>query len=215
MLILMFWSVLIFSSVRTKWKRQSTVGLELLAEAGRMFLPTHYLYPPAPPTLDVYLYRSHAHHHLAPPLMPHILTHTELHPHWYLLTGRTGGTGSYRTTNKEQLINIWRKINFLLWAEKVLKTSFLLRLRFWFCVRFGDMVLELKLVLTLLQPQNIMWAIIRRQSDHQTSRFWSTNLFDYIRFQVFTFSINMKTMFVTCFCVFDGLSLKLSLLNTK
>uniref|UniRef100_A0A3Q1IY11 Homeobox domain-containing protein n=1 Tax=Anabas testudineus TaxID=64144 RepID=A0A3Q1IY11_ANATE len=68
-----------YQNRRTKWKRQSAVGLELLAEAGRMFLPTHYLYPPAPPTLDLYLYRSHAHHHLAPPLLPHILSHTEPH----------------------------------------------------------------------------------------------------------------------------------------
>lgn len=67
--------------LRTKWKRQSAVGLELLAEAGRMFLPTHYLYPPATPTLDLYLYRSHAHsQHLAPPLLPHFLTHSEPPP---------------------------------------------------------------------------------------------------------------------------------------
>lgn len=67
---------------RTKWKRQSAAGLELLAEAGRMFLPTHYLYPPAPPTMNLYLYRSHAHqHHPAPPLLPHILTHTQPLPH--------------------------------------------------------------------------------------------------------------------------------------
>ncbi|XP_070689473.1 barH-like homeobox 1a [Pempheris klunzingeri] len=70
-----------YQNRRTKWKRQSAVGLELLAEAGRMFLPTHYLYPPAPPTLDLYLYRSHAPpHHPAPPLLPRILTHVEPHP---------------------------------------------------------------------------------------------------------------------------------------
>ncbi|XP_034547580.1 barH-like homeobox 1a [Notolabrus celidotus] len=72
-----------YQNRRTKWKRQSAVGLEFLAEAGRMFLPTHFLYPPAPPTLDMYLYRNHAHHHPhhhhhpAPPLLPHILTHNE------------------------------------------------------------------------------------------------------------------------------------------
>ncbi|XP_042277976.1 barH-like homeobox 1a [Thunnus maccoyii] len=70
-----------YQNRRTKWKRQSAVGLELLAEASRMFLPTPYLYPPAPPTLDLYLYRGHAHHHHpAPPLLPRILTHTEPHP---------------------------------------------------------------------------------------------------------------------------------------
>ncbi|XP_035854794.1 barH-like homeobox 1a [Sander lucioperca] len=73
-----------YQNRRTKWKRQSAVGLELLAEAGRMFLPTHYLYPPAPSTLDLYLYRSHApphhHHHPAPPLLSRVLTHTEPHP---------------------------------------------------------------------------------------------------------------------------------------
>ncbi|XP_078105754.1 LOW QUALITY PROTEIN: barH-like homeobox 1a [Sander vitreus] len=73
-----------YQNRRTKWKRQSAVGLELLAEASRMFLPTHYLYPPAPPTLDLYLYRSHApphhHHHPAPPLLPRMLTHMEPHP---------------------------------------------------------------------------------------------------------------------------------------
>ncbi|XP_071328449.1 barH-like homeobox 1a [Trachinotus anak] len=69
-----------YQNRRTKWKRQSAAGLELLAEAGRMFLPTHYLYPPAPPTLDLYLYRSHTHNQTAPPLLPCILTHTEPHP---------------------------------------------------------------------------------------------------------------------------------------
>ncbi|KAG7999652.1 BarH-like 1 homeobox protein [Nibea albiflora] len=59
-----------YQNRRTKWKRQSSVGLELLAEAGRIFLPAHFLYPAAPPTLDRYLYPGHAHHHQAPPLMP-------------------------------------------------------------------------------------------------------------------------------------------------
>ncbi|XP_033933644.1 barH-like 1 homeobox protein [Pseudochaenichthys georgianus] len=36
-----------------QWKRQS-VGMEL------MFLPPHFLFPPAAPTLDMYLYRGHA-----------------------------------------------------------------------------------------------------------------------------------------------------------
>ncbi|KAM8761399.1 barH-like homeobox 1a [Acanthopagrus schlegelii] len=67
-----------YQNRRTKWKRQSAVGLELLAEAGRMFLPSHYLYPPAPPTLDLYLYRGQTpHHHPAPPLLPRVLTHTD------------------------------------------------------------------------------------------------------------------------------------------
>ncbi|XP_020505439.2 barH-like homeobox 1a [Labrus bergylta] len=68
-----------YQNRRTKWKRQSAVGLELLAEAGRMFLPNHFLYPPAQPTMDMYLYRNHTHHHLAPPLLPRVLTHTEPH----------------------------------------------------------------------------------------------------------------------------------------
>ncbi|XP_068617052.1 barH-like homeobox 1a [Brachionichthys hirsutus] len=62
-----------YQNRRTKWKRQSSVGLELLAEAGRMFLPTHYLYPPAPPTLDLYLYQNPAFHHQAPPLPSRVL----------------------------------------------------------------------------------------------------------------------------------------------
>ncbi|KAK5871769.1 hypothetical protein PBY51_004630 [Eleginops maclovinus] len=58
-----------YQNRRTKWKRQS-VGLELLAGAGRMYLPPHFLFPPAPPTLDLYLYRGHAPlHHQAPPLL--------------------------------------------------------------------------------------------------------------------------------------------------
>ncbi|KAM7415499.1 hypothetical protein PAMA_017823 [Pampus argenteus] len=64
-----------YQNRRTKWKRQSAAGLELLAEAGRLFMPTPYLYPPAPPTLELYLYRGHAHPHPAPPLLPRILTH--------------------------------------------------------------------------------------------------------------------------------------------
>ncbi|CAK6982905.1 barH-like homeobox 1a [Scomber scombrus] len=65
-----------YQNRRTKWKRQSAVGLEFLAEAGRMFLPSPFLFPPAPPSLDLYLYRGHA-HHPAPHLMPRLLTHTE------------------------------------------------------------------------------------------------------------------------------------------
>ncbi|XP_041644415.1 barH-like homeobox 1a [Cheilinus undulatus] len=62
-----------YQNRRTKWKRQSAVGLELLAEAGRMFLPPHFLYPPAPPAMDMYLYRNHTHQHpLAPPLLPRV-----------------------------------------------------------------------------------------------------------------------------------------------
>ncbi|KAM3867589.1 barH-like homeobox 1a [Diretmus argenteus] len=67
-----------YQNRRTKWKRQSAVGLELLAEAGRMFPPPHYLYPPtAPPGLDLYLYRGHvppAPHHT---LLPRVLIHME------------------------------------------------------------------------------------------------------------------------------------------
>ncbi|KAM7390989.1 hypothetical protein PAMP_021707 [Pampus punctatissimus] len=69
-----------YQNRRTKWKRQSAAGLELLAEAGRLFLPTPYLYPPVPSTVELYLYRGHAHQHPALPLLPRILTHTELHP---------------------------------------------------------------------------------------------------------------------------------------
>ncbi|XP_075938599.1 barH-like homeobox 1a [Anarhichas minor] len=70
-----------YQNRRTKWKRQSAVGLELLAEAGRMFLPTHFLYPRAPPTPDLYLYRGPASHHQVPPLLPRVLTHSGPHPH--------------------------------------------------------------------------------------------------------------------------------------
>uniref|UniRef100_I3IWB8 BarH-like homeobox 1a n=1 Tax=Oreochromis niloticus TaxID=8128 RepID=I3IWB8_ORENI len=61
-----------YQNRRTKWKRQSAAGLELLAEASRMFLPTHYLYPPAPPTMNLYLTASatpHPHPHSAPSLL--------------------------------------------------------------------------------------------------------------------------------------------------
>ncbi|XP_068559161.1 barH-like homeobox 1a [Cebidichthys violaceus] len=70
-----------YQNRRTKWKRQSAVGLELLAEAGRMFLPTHFLYPHAPPTPDLYLYRGPASHHQVPPLLPRVLTLSGPHPH--------------------------------------------------------------------------------------------------------------------------------------
>ncbi|KAK2838221.1 hypothetical protein Q5P01_015433 [Channa striata] len=92
-----------YQNRRTKWKRQSVVGLELLAEAGRMFLPSHYLYPPAPPTLDppapptldLYWCRGHAHHtRLAPPLLPSILTHTEPPPHWFPQDDRQNQTAA-------------------------------------------------------------------------------------------------------------------------
>ncbi|XP_059192248.1 barH-like homeobox 1a [Centropristis striata] len=68
-----------YQNRRTKWKRQSA-GLEFLSEAGRMFLPSHLLYPPVPPTLDLYLYRGPAPHHQAPPLLPHLLPHTDARP---------------------------------------------------------------------------------------------------------------------------------------
>uniref|UniRef100_UPI003AAACDEA barH-like 1 homeobox protein n=1 Tax=Centroberyx gerrardi TaxID=166262 RepID=UPI003AAACDEA len=68
-----------YQNRRTKWKRQSAVGLEFL-EAGRMFPPPHYLFPPAPPSLDLYLYRGPA--PPAPPphrtLLPRVLIHPEL-----------------------------------------------------------------------------------------------------------------------------------------
>ncbi|KAF7644477.1 hypothetical protein LDENG_00221360 [Lucifuga dentata] len=38
-----------YQNRRTKWKRHSAAGLELLAEADRMFPPPHYLFLPAPP----------------------------------------------------------------------------------------------------------------------------------------------------------------------
>ncbi|XP_024866442.2 barH-like homeobox 1a [Kryptolebias marmoratus] len=70
-----------YQNRRTKWKRQSAAGLELLAAAGRMFLPHHFLCRPAPPTLDHFLYRGHTHQHhpTVLPLLPHVLTHTDLH----------------------------------------------------------------------------------------------------------------------------------------
>ncbi|XP_013878257.1 barH-like homeobox 1a [Austrofundulus limnaeus] len=64
-----------YQNRRTKWKRQSAAGLELLAAAGRMFLPHHFLYRPAPPTPHHFLCRGHAHH---PTVLPHILTHSDL-----------------------------------------------------------------------------------------------------------------------------------------
>ncbi|TNN55790.1 BarH-like 1 homeobox protein [Liparis tanakae] len=56
-----------FQKQKTKWKRQSA-GLELLAEAGRMFLPTHFLFPQTRPTPDLYLYQSPPSRH--PVLLP-------------------------------------------------------------------------------------------------------------------------------------------------
>ncbi|XP_029915606.1 barH-like 1 homeobox protein [Myripristis murdjan] len=67
-----------YQNRRTKWKRQSAVGLELLAEAGRMFPPAHFLYPPAPPGLDLYLYRGPAPLPPHRPLLPRLLIHSEL-----------------------------------------------------------------------------------------------------------------------------------------
>ncbi|XP_037535913.1 barH-like homeobox 1a [Nematolebias whitei] len=58
-----------YQNRRTKWKRQSAAGLDLL------FLPHHFLCCPAPPTLDHFLYRGHAHH---PTVVPLVLTHTDL-----------------------------------------------------------------------------------------------------------------------------------------
>ncbi|XP_040025704.1 barH-like homeobox 1a [Gasterosteus aculeatus] len=63
-----------YQNRRTKWKRQSTIGLELLAEAGRMFLPSRFLFPRSPPTPDLYLYGRPASHHT-------VLTHSEPHSH--------------------------------------------------------------------------------------------------------------------------------------
>lgn len=78
---------MLFVSNRTKWKRQTAVGLELLAEAGnysalqRMF-PSPYFYPQSlvsnlDPGPGLYLYRGPS----APPppvqrpLVPRILLH--------------------------------------------------------------------------------------------------------------------------------------------
>ncbi|XP_047448448.1 barH-like homeobox 1a isoform X2 [Mugil cephalus] len=56
-----------YQNRRTKWKRQSSAGLELLGEVGSMFLPSH-LFPQTLTTMDLHLYRSHAHpHQRAPP----------------------------------------------------------------------------------------------------------------------------------------------------
>uniref|UniRef100_G3N4I4 Homeobox domain-containing protein n=1 Tax=Gasterosteus aculeatus aculeatus TaxID=481459 RepID=G3N4I4_GASAC len=46
----------------------------LLAEAGRMFLPSRFLFPRSPPTPDLYLYGRPASHHT-------VLTHSEPHSH--------------------------------------------------------------------------------------------------------------------------------------
>lgn len=79
--------LMLFVSIRTKWKRQTAVGLELLAEAGnysalqRMF-PSPYFYPQSlvsnlDPGPGLYLYRGPS----APPppvqrpLVPRILLH--------------------------------------------------------------------------------------------------------------------------------------------
>ncbi|TWW60945.1 barH-like homeobox 1a [Takifugu flavidus] len=64
-----------YQNRRTKWKRQSAVGLELLGKDPRMFLPSHFLYPPAPPTLDLYLFTRHALQQPVPPLLPHMEAH--------------------------------------------------------------------------------------------------------------------------------------------
>ncbi|KAM4746624.1 barH-like homeobox 1a [Anableps anableps] len=50
-----------YQNRRTKWKRQSAAGLDLLAAAGRILLPPHFLCPLTPPTPEPYLYRGHAH----------------------------------------------------------------------------------------------------------------------------------------------------------
>lgn len=49
---------------RTKWKRQAASGLDLLAAAGRLLLPPHFLCPltpVAPPTMDPHLHGGHNH----------------------------------------------------------------------------------------------------------------------------------------------------------
>lgn len=51
------------------------MGLELLGKDPRMFLPSHFLYPPAPPTLDLYLYSSHAHQQPVPALVAQMEAH--------------------------------------------------------------------------------------------------------------------------------------------
>uniref|UniRef100_A0A8C8DZN7 Homeobox domain-containing protein n=1 Tax=Oryzias sinensis TaxID=183150 RepID=A0A8C8DZN7_9TELE len=71
-----------YQNRRTKWKRQSAAGLELLASTDKMFLPTHFLCPPTSPIVDSYLYRSPAHHYCHPtalPLLPHVFTHMDPH----------------------------------------------------------------------------------------------------------------------------------------
>ncbi|XP_024130606.1 barH-like homeobox 1a [Oryzias melastigma] len=71
-----------YQNRRTKWKRQSAAGLELLASNDKMFLPAHFQCPPTSPIMDSYLYRSPAHHYCHPaalPLLPHIFTHMDPH----------------------------------------------------------------------------------------------------------------------------------------
>ncbi|KAM3610299.1 uncharacterized protein V6R79_002010 [Siganus canaliculatus] len=60
-----------YQNRRTKWKRQSTVGLGFLAPP--------YLLPPAPPRLDLYLCQSHVHHQPGPPLLHQVLAHSDPH----------------------------------------------------------------------------------------------------------------------------------------
>ncbi|RXM94114.1 BarH-like 1 homeobox protein [Acipenser ruthenus] len=85
--LIYFSSLLFFPPQRTKWKRQTAVGLELLAEAGnysalqRMF-PSPYFYPQSlvsnlDPGAALYLYRgpSAPPPALQRPLVPRILLH--------------------------------------------------------------------------------------------------------------------------------------------
>lgn len=84
---------------RTKWKRQSAAGLELLASTDKMFLPTHFLCPPTSPIVDSYLYRSPAHHYCHPtalPLLPHVFTHMD--PHWQQNDGGLFSTDSCQSS---------------------------------------------------------------------------------------------------------------------
>ncbi|XP_070411327.1 barH-like homeobox 1a [Nothobranchius furzeri] len=68
-----------YQNRRTKWKRQSAAGLELLAAAGRMMLTDHFWCCPLP-TPDPHLYQGHAHQYPAVlPMMPHVLTHMDLY----------------------------------------------------------------------------------------------------------------------------------------
>ncbi|KAM4577053.1 barH-like homeobox 1a [Odontesthes bonariensis] len=63
-----------YQNRRTKWKRQSAAGLELLVAAGGIFFPSRFLFPAAPPTVDPYLYRGHAPPHTT--LLPYLLAPT-------------------------------------------------------------------------------------------------------------------------------------------